>query len=73
LPLFKRALANAKRRGPWHPDVGRQLNNLATSYEKQDRPGGAEPLFRRALAIYQKAAGRSIPRSQPCSPISARS
>ena len=60
-PLFKRALANAERRGPGHPDVGRQLNNLATLYEKQDRHADAEPLFRRALAIYQKAAGPEHP------------
>jgi hypothetical protein len=41
--------------------LGRQVNNLATLYEKQDRHSDAEPLFRRALAIYEKAAGPEHP------------
>ena len=49
-----------------HPDVAQSLNNLATHYQKQQRYANSEPLFRRALAIYEKALGRSIPRSRPC-------
>src|SRR5690242_11746456 len=41
--------------------VGRQLNNLATLYEKQDSHGESEPLFRRALAIFEKVAGPEHP------------
>ena len=44
-----------------HPDVAQSLNNLATHYEKQSRHADSEPLFRRALAIYEKAAGPEHP------------
>ncbi len=44
-----------------HPDVAQSLNNLATLYEKQDRHADSEPLFKRALVIYEKAAGPEHP------------
>ena len=34
------------------------LNNLALLYEAQGRNAEAEPLYKRALAIYEKALGR---------------
>jgi tetratricopeptide (TPR) repeat protein len=37
------------------------LNNLATLYEKQDRHADSEPLFKRSLAIYEKALGPKHP------------
>ena len=43
------------------PIVGQSLNNLATLYEKQGRHADSEPLFKRALAIYEKAAGPEHP------------
>ena len=42
-------------RGPAHPDVASALNNLAELTNKQARYAEAEPLYRRALAIRQKA------------------
>ena len=52
----------ARRRcGGEHPDVGQSLNNLATYYVKQRRQAEAEPLFQRALVIYQKAGGPEHP------------
>ena len=44
-----------------HPDCAQSLNNLATLYEKQGRHADSEPLFQRALAIYEKAAGPAHP------------
>ena len=41
--------------GPDHPDVATMLNNLALLYDNQGRYAEAEPLFRRSLAIYEKA------------------
>ena len=61
-PLFKRALAiNEKALGSEHPDVGRDLNELALLYQAQRRDAEAEPLYKRALAIYEKALGPGHP------------
>jgi tetratricopeptide (TPR) repeat protein len=38
------------------------LTNLAVLYEKQDRTADAEPLLKRALAIYEKALGPDHPK-----------
>jgi tetratricopeptide (TPR) repeat protein len=43
--------------GPDHPDVAQSLANLAVLYREQGRYADAEPLFRRALAIWEKALG----------------
>ena len=49
---MKRALAiDEKSYGPDHPDVARDLNNLAQLLQATNRLGEAEPLMRRALAI----------------------
>jgi tetratricopeptide (TPR) repeat protein len=37
------------------------MNSLAALYRRQGRFDEAEPLFRRALAIYEKAAGPEHP------------
>jgi len=51
-----------KREG-WsdHPDTATGLNNLALLYKSQGRYGEAEPLYRRALAIREKASGPDHP------------
>jgi hypothetical protein len=36
------------------------LDNLAAVYGNQERHGEAEPLYRRALEINEKARGRAI-------------
>ena len=46
-----------KSLGPNHPDVARSLNNLAQLYRDQGRYADAEPLYKRALAIYEKSLG----------------
>ena len=62
IPLAQRALAiDEKALGPDHPDVGRDLNNLARLYDSQGRYGDAEPLYKRALAIAEKAFGPDHP------------
>jgi tetratricopeptide (TPR) repeat protein len=43
---------------PDHPNyflVARSLKNLAASYDQQGRYAEAEPLYKRSLAIYEKA------------------
>ena len=45
------------------------LNNLAGLYQTQGRYAEAEPLYKRALAIYEKALGPDHPRSAPGSTI----
>ena len=43
--------------GAEHPVVAAELNNLAEMYRLDGRAGEAEPLYRRALAIQEKALG----------------
>lgn len=44
-----------------HPDVARDLNNLALLLRATKRLGEAEPLYRRALAILEKSLGPDHP------------
>ena len=66
---MRRALAiDEKSYGPEHPDVARDLNNLAQLLQATNRLGEAEPLMRRALAIDEKSFGPEHPeRGQPTS------
>jgi len=43
------------------PEVGTLLNNLAELYRVQGRYAEAEPLYKRALAISEKALGPDHP------------
>ena len=61
-PLMRRALAiDEKSFGPDHPDVARDLNNLAQLLQATNRLAEAEPLMRRALAIDEKSFGPDHP------------
>jgi tetratricopeptide (TPR) repeat protein len=61
-PLYQRALAiNEKTLGPEHPNVARDLNNLALLYEVTGRYAEAEPLYQRALASGEKTFGPDHP------------
>ncbi|MBA2398858.1 MAG: tetratricopeptide repeat protein [Bradyrhizobium sp.] len=51
----------AETLGPNHPNVAQALNNLAALYLYQDRYVDAEPLFKRALAAFEKTLGPSHP------------
>ena len=52
----KRALVmRQKLLGPHHPEVAQSLNNLAHLYTKLDRDEEAEPLYKQAAAIWEKA------------------
>jgi tetratricopeptide (TPR) repeat protein len=60
---MRRALAiDEKSLGPEHPDVARDLNNLAALLLATNRLGEAEPIMRRALAIDEKSLGPDHPR-----------
>ena len=47
--------------GLGHPDVAASLNNLAILYHTQGDYAEAEPLYRRSLAIQEKALGSEHP------------
>jgi len=47
--------------GPTHPDVARDLNNLAELYRAQGKYADAEPLYQRALRIVEAALGPAHP------------
>ena len=64
-PLMRRALAiDDASFGPDHPDVARDLNNLAQLLQATNRLGEAEPLMRRALAIDDASFGPDHPNTQ---------
>lgn len=42
---------------PDHPDVATSLNHLALLYDAQGQYAEAEPLYKRALVIREKAPG----------------
>ena len=50
-----------RRSGPIIPMSRRSLNNLARLYDDQGRYAEAEPLYKRALAIREKALGPDHP------------
>ncbi|MEX2596345.1 MAG: tetratricopeptide repeat protein, partial [Salibacteraceae bacterium] len=47
--------------GPDHPEVARDLNNLAMLLKNTNRLKEAEPLYERALKIDEKTYGRDHP------------
>ena len=47
--------------GPDHPHVATSLNNLAELYRIQGQSARAEPLYKRSLAIFEKALGPDHP------------
>ena len=63
---YDRAIADYKRSvaifekavGPDHPNVAPSLNNLAIAYRAQGRTAEAEPLDKRALAIWGRRCAR---------------
>jgi Tfp pilus assembly protein PilF len=60
--LYRRALAiDEASYGPDHPEVARDLNNLAGLLGHSGRRGEAERLFRRALAICDARLGPEHP------------
>jgi tetratricopeptide (TPR) repeat protein len=61
-PLMRRALDIDERAyGPDHPNVARDLNNLALLLQDTNRLGEAEPLMRRALDIDERSYGPDHP------------
>ena len=47
--------------GPEHPDTLTSVDNLAGLYKAQGRYSEAEPLFRRALAGWERVLGQEHP------------
>ncbi len=56
IPLAEAMLANMEK-GPPSKDLAGALNNLAQLYGEVGRDAEAEPMFKRALAIMEKAVG----------------
>ena len=62
---LKQDLADAeKTHGPDHLTTGTRLNNLALLYHAQGKYDQAEPLFKRALDITEKALGPDHPKTK---------
>ncbi len=59
--LFLAALKEAEKFGNQDPRLATSLNNLAELYRAQGNYEQAEPLYRRALAIDEKALGPEHP------------
>ena len=61
-PLCKRALdIREKFLGPSHPDVAKQLNNLALICQHQEKYDDVEKYFARAIDIYTRNFGANDP------------
>lgn len=61
-PLCKRALEiREKCLGPNHPDVAKQLNNLALLCQNQGKYDDVEMYYKRAIEIYAKSLGPDDP------------
>jgi uncharacterized protein YoaH (UPF0181 family) len=64
-PMMRRALAiDEQSLGPDHPNVARNLHNLAVLLQATNRLADAKPLGRRALKIWAKSLGAEHPNSQ---------
>ena len=66
MPMPNRSTSARWRSGKKHsvpiiPMLRRSLNNLATLYGEQGRYAEAEPLYKRSLAIWEKALGPDHP------------
>jgi hypothetical protein len=62
---MRRALEIDERSfGPDHPDVARDLNNLAQLLKETNRLAEAEPLMRRAIDILEKGLGPEHPNTR---------
>jgi hypothetical protein len=63
--MFRRALAmDESSYGPEHPEVARDLNNLAGLLQDTNRLDEAEPLYRRSVSIllaFTRRTGREHP------------
>ncbi len=57
----KAALSAAEAFGPNDPRLATTLNNLGVIYDTQGKHAEAEPLYKRALAIREKALGPEHP------------
>lgn len=61
-PICKRALElREKYLGPYHPDVGKQLNNLALLCYNQGKYDDVESYYKRSIDIYTKSLGPDDP------------
>ena len=62
---MRRALAiDEASFGKDHPEVARDLNNLAGLLKNTNRPEEAEPMFRRALKICEASFGPDHPKTR---------
>jgi tetratricopeptide (TPR) repeat protein len=53
-----------KAPGAERPDTAQSLDNLAELYRAQGEYGKAEPLYERALAIFEKTLGKGHPNTK---------
>ena len=60
--LFKKSIAHLEKTvGPMHPDLAKNLNNLAELYRTENRESEAEAIHQRILAIRERSLGPNHP------------
>jgi tetratricopeptide (TPR) repeat protein len=64
--MWAAALTEAEKFGPQDNRLATSLNNLAELYRAQGKCAEAEPLYTRALAIWEKALGPEHPTVATC-------
>ncbi len=57
--MFEGALEEAQKLSPEDTRLASSFNNLALVYQKQGQPRKAAPLYKRALAVFERARGVS--------------
>jgi tetratricopeptide (TPR) repeat protein len=57
--FFRLALAEAEKLPPNDPKLPTTLNNLANCLRQQGRYGDAEPLYKQAISVKEKASGHN--------------
>lgn len=64
--LFKSAISELEAAGLDSPDLASSLSNLAIVYMNQKKFAQAEPLYKRALEIYERTKGPDHPYTASC-------
>jgi Tetratricopeptide repeat len=67
LPLFRKKVEDAEKRfGPESAVVAASVEQLADLYADQGKGAEAEPLYRQAVAMWEKAEGPDYPYATAC-------
>jgi tetratricopeptide (TPR) repeat protein len=56
-PILRQTMSDSQKLGDSHPVLAFTLSNLADLYRSEGKPERADPLYKRALAIYETSLG----------------